>query len=62
MKKIRLALAGGAVAVAGLAPLAPSAQAVTCHPDFALVCGTVGLVCRTISDLPKVAAECVQLG
>ncbi len=60
MNRLRLAVAGGALVAAASAPLAAPAQAMTCHPDFQFVCTTIGLVCKTVDDLPK--AECPRLG
>lgn len=56
--RLRSAVAAAALAAA-VAPLAP-AQAMTCHPDFQVVCTAIGLACRTVDDLPK--TECPRLG
>jgi homospermidine synthase len=62
MKRIRIALAGGAVAVAAFAPFAPSASAVACAPDFQVACDVLALVCQTL-DNPKLGIlRCAPLG
>lgn len=62
MNRLRLALAGAALVAAGTAPFAAPAQAMACHPDFQFVCTTLGIVCRTIDDIPKTNAGCPPLG
>ncbi|HEX8001460.1 MAG TPA: hypothetical protein VF519_02060 [Mycobacteriales bacterium] len=60
MSRVRLVLAAGAVAVAGVLP-ATSASAAVCAPWAQDICETLGVVCRTLRDNPKLP-DCPPMG
>jgi hypothetical protein len=61
VNRLRLVAAAGVLAGA-LAPLAPAAHAMACHPDFRDVCAVVFLPCRELAEHPKLGLECPPMG
>lgn len=55
MRLARLAL--GAALLVGAAPLAAPSHA-RCAPDWAVVCSTLALACRTVENTTGVDPEC----